>query len=157
MKQLIASKGLTMLFVAVLAGSFVPTTKAATCSTATVAVDWGFTLTGTLLLPSGPAPLAAVTHGTADAQTLPNGCRLSPLSKERNTSSRFRPRSFKNAPKCNHHVSWSGCECLEHVRVGWWQRLSLYRLQWRTSVAVVESPSFTTAADHVVTSLWEIT
>jgi hypothetical protein len=31
-----------------------------------VAGDWGFTLTGTLLLPSGPVPFAAVIHGTAD-------------------------------------------------------------------------------------------
>lgn len=44
------------------------TANAATCSTATVSGDWGFTLTGTVILPAptGPVPLAAVLHGTAD-------------------------------------------------------------------------------------------
>jgi hypothetical protein len=38
----------------------------ATCSTATASGQWGFTLTGVVLLPSGPVPVAAVLHGTAD-------------------------------------------------------------------------------------------
>lgn len=36
------------------------------CSTAALAGKWGFTLTGTLLLPSGPVPAAAVGIATAD-------------------------------------------------------------------------------------------
>jgi hypothetical protein len=34
------------------------------CSTDTVAGKWAFTLTGTLLLPSGPVPAAAVVNAT---------------------------------------------------------------------------------------------
>lgn len=38
------------------------------CSTDTVAGSWGFTLTGTLILPSGSVPVAAVLRGTADTE-----------------------------------------------------------------------------------------
>ena len=38
------------------------------CSTATVAGKWAGTLTGTLILPSGPVPVAAVLSGTADVE-----------------------------------------------------------------------------------------
>jgi hypothetical protein len=57
---------LTTLAIALL--SIAPRAIAATCSTATVAGTWGFTLTGTVILPAptGPVPLAAVLHGTAD-------------------------------------------------------------------------------------------
>jgi hypothetical protein len=41
-----------------------PIARAGTCSTATAAGVWGFTLTGTLLLPSGPAPAGAVGNAT---------------------------------------------------------------------------------------------
>jgi hypothetical protein len=41
-----------------------PIARAGTCSTATTAGEWGFTLTGTLLLPSGPAPAGAVGNAT---------------------------------------------------------------------------------------------
>jgi hypothetical protein len=41
-----------------------PIARAGTCSTATAAGEWGFTLTGTLLLPSGPAPAGAVGIAT---------------------------------------------------------------------------------------------
>src|ERR1700730_6124622 len=37
------------------------------CSTATSAGKWGFTLTGTLILPTGPVPGAAVGRVSADA------------------------------------------------------------------------------------------
>jgi hypothetical protein len=48
--------------------SILPVASAASCSTATVAGTWGFTLTGTVILPApaGPLPLAAVLHGSAD-------------------------------------------------------------------------------------------
>src|SRR5712691_2302774 len=40
----------------------------ATCSTASVAGTWGFTDTGTVFLPTGPVPFAAVGTITGDAQ-----------------------------------------------------------------------------------------
>lgn len=45
---------------------FAQEANAASCSTATVAGDWGFTLTGTVILGSQPIPLGAVLRGTAD-------------------------------------------------------------------------------------------
>ena len=52
MNRFTASKTLTTLFLATLFATFAPPTNAATCSTATVAGDWGFTLTGTVILPA---------------------------------------------------------------------------------------------------------
>lgn len=56
------------LALAIVVISIATTANAATCSTATIAGDWGFTLTGTVILPAptGPVPLAAALHGTAD-------------------------------------------------------------------------------------------
>jgi hypothetical protein len=53
---------------AVLLAFVVPAAHAATCSTATVAGKWGLTLSGTLILPSGPVPAAAIASGTADLE-----------------------------------------------------------------------------------------
>lgn len=47
--------------------SISPAAVASNCSTATVAGSWGLTLTGTLLLPSGPVPGAAVATLNADS------------------------------------------------------------------------------------------
>jgi len=44
-----------------------PAAQAKTCSTANVAGKWGFTLTGTLILPSGPVPGAAIGALKVDA------------------------------------------------------------------------------------------
>lgn len=38
------------------------------CSTATVAGNWGLTLNGVLILPTGPVPAAAVLRATADVE-----------------------------------------------------------------------------------------
>jgi hypothetical protein len=38
------------------------------CSSETVAGNWGFTLSGTLILPTGPVPAAGVARGSFDAQ-----------------------------------------------------------------------------------------
>ena len=38
------------------------------CSTETVAGNWGVTLSGTLILPTGPVPAAGVARGSFDAQ-----------------------------------------------------------------------------------------
>ncbi|SRR5260370_5462548 len=52
-------------FAAVLAG-LVPAAHAANCSTATVAGSWGATLTGTLILPTGPVPIGAVLRASVE-------------------------------------------------------------------------------------------
>jgi len=66
MKRNIVRLTLAILSFAVLLASLAPAAHAATCSTATVAGNWGLTLTGTLLLPTGPVPAAAVVRATAD-------------------------------------------------------------------------------------------
>ena len=38
------------------------------CSSETVAGNWGFTLSGTLILPTGPVPAAGIARGSFDAQ-----------------------------------------------------------------------------------------
>jgi hypothetical protein len=45
----------------------VPSAKAAQCTQAGAAGKYGFTLTGVLILPTGPVPLAAVGRATVDA------------------------------------------------------------------------------------------
>ncbi len=55
----------TVLSIALLAG-LAPAAHAATCSTATVAGDWAFTLNGVLILPTGAVPIAGIIRGTAD-------------------------------------------------------------------------------------------
>lgn len=57
-----------ILSLLVLVTSVVPAAHAATCSTAPIAGSWGLTLTGTLILPTGPVPVAAVVNGTIDLQ-----------------------------------------------------------------------------------------
>jgi hypothetical protein len=65
MKQKIISTLAVLSSIALLA-CLVPAAQATTCSTATVAGDWAVTLSGTLILPSGPVPAAATARGTAD-------------------------------------------------------------------------------------------
>lgn len=60
----------TVLFVCALLLSLAAVASAqpqATCSTASVAGTWGFTDTGTVILPTGPVPFAAVGIITGDA------------------------------------------------------------------------------------------
>lgn len=47
--------------------------EGAPCSLATVAGNYGFTVSGTLLLPSGPVPLAAIGRATLTAQGTASG------------------------------------------------------------------------------------
>jgi hypothetical protein len=54
----------------------------ATCSTATVSGEWGFTLTGVVLSPNGPVPVAAVLHGTADVNGNVSGIEARSLGGE---------------------------------------------------------------------------
>jgi len=55
----------TLVFASLLIG-LAPAAHSATCSTATVAGNWAFTLNGVLILPTGPVPLAGIIRGTAD-------------------------------------------------------------------------------------------
>jgi hypothetical protein len=68
MKHKSASATLAFLSSVVLLACLVPAAQAANCSTATVAGSWGLTLTGTLLLPTGPIPAAGVLRATVDVE-----------------------------------------------------------------------------------------
>jgi hypothetical protein len=71
MKRNIARLTLVVISLATLYVSLVREARAQdenSCSTAKAAGDWGFTLTGTLLLPTGPVPAAAIARGTFDAR-----------------------------------------------------------------------------------------
>ena len=59
---------LTISSVAALLAALTPAAHAANCSLETVAGHWGFTLTGVLILPTGPVPVAAVANGVLDAK-----------------------------------------------------------------------------------------
>jgi hypothetical protein len=68
MKRNIARTTLAVISVATLCLALVPAALAAeTCSNAKAAGNWGFTLTGTLILPTGPVPGAAVGRFSVDA------------------------------------------------------------------------------------------
>ena len=68
MKHYIAPTALGAVSIAILYMTLVPAAQAATCSTAKAAGDWGGTLTGTLIPPTGPVPGAAVGRVTADRE-----------------------------------------------------------------------------------------
>jgi hypothetical protein len=68
MKRNIARTTLAIIFVATLCMGLASAAHAAeTCSNAEAAGDWGLTLTGTLILPTGPVPAAAVARARIDA------------------------------------------------------------------------------------------
>jgi hypothetical protein len=56
--------------------------QASTCTPASVAGNWGYTYTGTLLLPSGPVPAAAVGKYTLDADGNISGTQTRSLAGE---------------------------------------------------------------------------
>jgi hypothetical protein len=64
MQQNLVRRTLVITFFALLPAALTPAAQAANCSTATVKGDWALTLTGTLLLPTGPVPAAAVVRAT---------------------------------------------------------------------------------------------
>ena len=68
MKHGIARKTLAILSFAVVLVGLPPAVHAAHCSTSTVAGDWGLTLNGLLILPTGPVPAAAVLKAAADVE-----------------------------------------------------------------------------------------
>lgn len=57
---------LALFSFALLLASLGSAARAATCTPASVAGNWGYNYTGMLLLPSGPVPVAAVGRYTAD-------------------------------------------------------------------------------------------
>jgi hypothetical protein len=68
MKRKIVRTTLLMISLATVCMSLAPAVQAAEhCSNAKAAGNWGFTLTGTLILPTGPVPGAAVGRVSADA------------------------------------------------------------------------------------------
>ena len=68
MKRKIARTMLVIISVATLYLGLVPAAQASDhCSNAKAAGDWGLTLTGTLILPTGPVPGAAVARARVDA------------------------------------------------------------------------------------------
>jgi hypothetical protein len=68
MKCNTARTTLTILSFAMLLAVLTPVADAATCSTATVAGNWGLTLNGLLILPTGPVPVAAVIQASVDLE-----------------------------------------------------------------------------------------
>lgn len=55
---------LSAVFSIALLASIPPNAHAATCTVGNVAGNWAGTLTGTLLLPTGPVPIAAIVRAT---------------------------------------------------------------------------------------------
>ncbi len=69
MKHNIARTTLVVISFATLYLSLAPVAQADdSCSTAKAAGDWGVTLTGTLLTPTGAVPAAAIARATVDAE-----------------------------------------------------------------------------------------
>lgn len=66
MKRNITGTSLVIAFFAALTVSSAPSAQAQECSLAGVAGKWGLTLTGTIILPTGSVPGAAVIEGTVD-------------------------------------------------------------------------------------------
>ena len=67
MRHNFAKATLALISFALLVASLAPRAQAATCTLASVAGNWGYTYSGTLLLPSGPVPVAAVGRYTETA------------------------------------------------------------------------------------------
>lgn len=68
MNRKVARSMLVILSIATLYVSMAPATQAQdnSCSTARAAGDWGFTLSGAILLPTGPVPVAGVVRASID-------------------------------------------------------------------------------------------
>jgi hypothetical protein len=68
MNRKIARSTFVILSIATLYMCMVPAVQAQenSCSTAKAAGDWGFTLSGTILLPTGPVPVAGVVRASID-------------------------------------------------------------------------------------------
>ncbi len=76
MKRKIASGFFLALCLALLA----PVASASTCTMASVAGNWGYTYSGSLLLPAGPVPLAAIGQYTLDANGNVSGTQTRTLA-----------------------------------------------------------------------------
>lgn len=84
------------------------------CSTATVAGKWAATLTGTLILPSAPVPVAAVLNGTADVEGNVTG------TEARNIAGSYADETFTGKwtanPDCTGSISASFYQAGQLVR-----------------------------------------
>ena len=89
MNRNIARSMLVILSIATLCISMAPTVQAQdnSCSTAKAAGNWGFILSGTILLPTGPVPAAAVARGSFDTQG--NGTSGTTATEARNVGGGF--------------------------------------------------------------------
>lgn len=89
MNRNIARSMLVILSIATLCISMAPTVQAQdnSCSTAKAAGNWGFILSGTILLPTGPVPAAAVARGSFDTQG--NGTSGTTATEARNVGGAF--------------------------------------------------------------------
>ena len=89
MKRNIARSTLMILSIATLYITLASAVQAQdnSCSTKKAAGDWGFTLSGTILLPTGPVPAAAVARGSFDTQG--NGTNGTTATEARNVGGGF--------------------------------------------------------------------
>jgi hypothetical protein len=133
MKRIFAATGLAGLFVltgasivgkrsAKQASATLHADEGATCSLATVAGKYGFTLTGTLLLPTGPVPGGAVGIVTLDAQGHVSG------TEARNVGGSFANETFTGtetlSPNC------TATSTLKFFESGQLVRTSVITLVW---------------------------
>src|SRR5215469_14955355 len=66
MKRIVVHTYVLILVMVLILGGLVQTASAEECSTETVAGNWSFTLTGTLIVQGGGVPVAAAGRFTAD-------------------------------------------------------------------------------------------
>jgi hypothetical protein len=64
MQHSLVRRTITITCFGLLLAAIAPAARAANCSNATVKGDWALTLSGTLLLPTGSVPVAAVVRAT---------------------------------------------------------------------------------------------
>jgi hypothetical protein len=121
MKHRNAHPTLAVLCTSVLLACLAPAGQAATCSTITVAGNWGFTLTGTLLMPSGPVPAAAVIRGSADLEGHLTG------TEARNVGGDYAEETFKGKWTVN-------ADCTGRATVSFFETGQLVRISVLTIV-----------------------
>jgi hypothetical protein len=115
MKRNIAGITLATLSFAALLAGLAPAAHATACSTATVAGNWVGTLTGVVILPTGPVPAAAVLRATADAEGNITG------SEARNLGGGYADETFSG--------NWTvNADCIGTTTVSFYQAGQLVRV-----------------------------
>jgi hypothetical protein len=110
------------LALAMLLTTLAPRAHAQNCSAATVAGKWSLTLTGTLLLPTGPAPAAAVINATLT----PNGTVLG--TEGRNVGGDYAHETFKGRYAVN--ANCTGITTVEFFEAGQLVRTSVLTIMF---------------------------